>query len=56
MFKHKFTGIIYNNRKEAVRVMGQCRYKRALRNREFEFYYTPKDDESAISTVFSNKD
>ena len=28
MFKHTVTGIIYSNRKEACRVMGQGRYKR----------------------------
>lgn len=53
MFKHIFTGIIYNNRKEAVRVMGQSRYKKALSNREFDFGYIPTDNESVIKTNFS---
>ena len=54
MFKHKFTGIIYSNRKEACRVMGQGRYKRALRNCEFIFNYEPQEGETVINTVFSN--
>lgn len=53
MFKHKYTGIIYNNRKEACRVMGQGRYNRALKNREFIFNYTPDKDEKVITTNFS---
>ena len=53
MFKHTFTGIIFNNRKEAVRVMGQSRYRKALKNHEFEFDYELKDGESVIKTIFS---
>lgn len=53
MFKHTYTGVIFNNRKEAVRVMGQSRYRKALRNHEFEFDYVPKDGETVIKTVFS---
>ena len=53
MFKHVTTGIIYSNRKEAVRVMGQSRYKKALKNREFIFNYEPKEGETAINTVYS---
>lgn len=53
MFKHIFTGLIYNNRKEAVRVMGQSRYNRALKNREFIFYYKPTEGEKVINTNFS---
>jgi len=54
MFKHIFTGLIYNNRKEAVRVMGQSRYKRALKNGEFEFGYTPKEGEVVLKTNFTD--
>lgn len=53
MFKHTVTGIIYNNRKEAIRIMGTSRYRKALKNREFEFNYTPKEGESVITTNFS---
>lgn len=52
MFKHLYSGIIYSNRKEAVRVMGQSRYRRALKNKEFEFNYALKDGEQPIQTVF----
>lgn len=53
MFKHIYTGIIYNNRKEAVRIMGQSRYKKALANKEFIFNYTPTSNEAPITTNFS---
>ena len=42
MFKHSKSGIIFENRKQAVLLLGQNRYKRALRNREFEWEI--KDD------------
>lgn len=53
MFKHTVTGIIYNNRKECMKIMGQCRYRMALKNREFIFNYELKEGESPISTVYS---
>lgn len=37
MIKHKTTGLIFKNRKEAKQVMGQGRYKRLLKRQEFEF-------------------
>lgn len=37
MIKHKPTGIIFRNRKEAKTVMGQGRYKRLSEKGEFEF-------------------
>lgn len=37
MFKHKTSGIIFQNRKQAVLLLGQNRYKRALRNCEFQW-------------------
>lgn len=37
MFKLKTTGTIFENRKEAIKIMGQSRYNRFLRNKEFEF-------------------
>ena len=42
MFKHTTSGIIFRNRKQAVLLLGQNRYKRALRNREFQWKI--KDD------------
>lgn len=42
MFKHLPSGVIFQNRKECVKLMGQRRYKRALENKEFEFYITDK--------------
>lgn len=53
MFKHVFTQAIFNNRKEAIRMMGQSRYRKALANKEFIFDYIPKDNERPITTVFS---
>ena len=53
MFKHTFTVIIYNNRKEAIRVMGQSRYKKALANREFIFNYELQEGETPLQTVFA---
>ena len=53
MFKHTKTGIIFNNRKEACKVMGANRYNRALHNREFIFNYEPTTDEKVITTNFS---
>ena len=37
MFKHKKTGIKFDNRKQAVILMGQSRYRRFLKVREFDF-------------------
>lgn len=37
MFTHKSTGVEFKNRKDAVTIMGQSRYKRFLANGEFEF-------------------
>lgn len=33
---HIPTGIVYKNRKDACKSMGQGNYRRALKNREFE--------------------
>lgn len=54
MFKHTVTGVIYNNRKECIRVMGTMRYRRALKNSEFIFNYTPNENETVIKTVFTD--
>lgn len=37
MFIHKETGIKFENRKQAIILMGQTRYKKFLSNNEFEF-------------------
>lgn len=36
-FKHKQTGVHFENRKQAVILMGQTRYKQFLSNEEFEW-------------------
>lgn len=37
MIIHKETGVRFENRKHAIIIMGQSRYKRFLDNGEFEF-------------------
>ena len=37
MFTHKRTGIKFENRKQAVILMGQSRYRKFLKDREFDF-------------------
>lgn len=37
MFIHRKTGTIFTNRKNAVIVMGQSRYRRFLKDGEFDF-------------------
>ena len=49
MFKHLKTGLIYNNRLDAIITMGTSRYRKALRNKEFEWNYTLEGDESVIN-------
>lgn len=39
-FLHKPSGVVFKNRKEAVKAMGQRRYRKALANRDFEFNYS----------------
>lgn len=43
MFKHRKTGVIFDNRKDAIIIMGQKRYCRFLEQGEFEFYDTNTD-------------
>ena len=38
-FLHKPSGIIFENRRQATKVMGPARYRRALKNMEFVFNY-----------------
>ena len=42
MFIHKTSGIIFTDRKQAVKLLGQTRYKKLLSNSEFEWEI--KDD------------
>ena len=37
MFIHKPTNLTFENRKQAISVMGTSRYNKALKNKEFEF-------------------
>lgn len=37
MFKHIGTGIVFENRKQAIILMGETRYKRFLKNKEFDW-------------------
>ena len=37
MFIHKPTQLKFENRKQAILVMGTSRYNKALKNREFDF-------------------
>lgn len=37
MFIHKPTNTAFENRKQAISVMGTSRYNRSLKNKEFEF-------------------
>lgn len=43
-YTHKPTGLTFENRKQAVILMGQSRYRRALKNHEFDFPNYPKKD------------
>lgn len=37
MFIHKPTNLKFENRKQAILLMGTSRYNKALKNREFDF-------------------
>jgi hypothetical protein len=43
MFKHIPTNLTFENRKQAISVMGTSRYNRALKNKEFLFENSKKD-------------
>lgn len=51
--KETFTGLIFRNRKEACRVLGQSRYRKMLKNHQFIFNYTLKPGEKPIDSNFS---
>lgn len=48
MFKHLKTDVIYKCRKDAIVMMGTSRYRRALKNREFEWNYKLKEGENVL--------
>lgn len=50
VFKHVPTGLIFNNRKEAKRVMGPRRYRNAVRLKQLIFCYECGEGESPITT------
>lgn len=50
MFKHKPSNLTFDNRKQALLVMGKKRYNRALSNREFDFQASPDVDNSTEIT------
>lgn len=48
-FIHIPSGTEFDNRKQAILVMGRPRYKQALKNREFLFYsYTPQQSKKLM--------
>lgn len=48
MFKDKSTGLIFENRKDAVIVMGTSRYRKALKERRFIFNYQLQPGEHPV--------
>lgn len=46
MFKLKSTGAIFENRKQAIKTMGQSRYNRALAKRDFIWDIKDKENEN----------
>lgn len=44
MFKHIPTGLFFQNRKQAIILMGHKRYNAALKNKEFVFPDKEKED------------
>lgn len=51
--KEIFTGLIFRNRKEACRILGQSRYRKMLKNHQFIFNYTLQPGEKPIDSNFS---
>lgn len=50
MFKHSKTGITFENRKQAIILIGQNRYKKLLRLGEFEW-----DNDNCLKNESLNK-
>ena len=51
-FKHLPTGLIFSCRKDAIIVMGNQRYRKALSRREFLFHYVCKDEERPVRITY----
>lgn len=48
IFKHIVTGLIFSCRKDAIKVMGMQRYRKALSRREFLFHYDCQEGERPV--------
>lgn len=44
MFRQKSTGLVFENRKQAIMAMGQVRYRKFLSMGDFEWNYKPEED------------
>lgn len=53
MFTHKSTKVFFENRKQAIQLMGRGNYKRALRNNEFEFIDFKKMEDNQNDKLFN---
>lgn len=51
-FKHLPTGLIFSCRKDAIKVMGMHRYRKALSRREFLFHYVCKEGERPVKIIY----
>lgn len=54
LFKHTVTGLVFNNRREAAKIMGASRYRKALKNCEFIFKYELQEGEHTVESIYSN--
>lgn len=52
IFKHIATGLIFSCRKDAIKVMGMQRYRKALSRREFLFHYVCKEGERPVKIIY----
>lgn len=52
IFKHIVTGLIFSCRKDAIKVMGMQRYRKALSRREFVFNYVCEAGECPIRITY----
>lgn len=51
-FKHIATGLIFSCRKDAIKVMGMHRYRKALSRREFLFHYVCQEGERPVKIIY----
>lgn len=52
IFKHITTGLVFACRKDAIKVMGMQRYRKALSRREFVFNYDCQEGERPIRITY----